>query len=151
MVTLPSFSMIDSDDGDINVLEETLLKVDSLTDQITSSLHNLGLSAIAAEYSIKPIAGKAKMLTIYEQNIEASIGVVDGIKDYAVLTTECGQVIDAGPEAVGIPKYSHAIQRLDNAIKELHSSNLQTFSKVVDKAVCILLMADFLILILTSL
>lgn len=87
---------MDLDEEDVNVLEETLLKVGSLTDQISSSLHKLGISAKAAEYSIKPIAGTTQMLNIYEQNINASVLVVDKIKDYAKLTAECNGIIYAG-------------------------------------------------------
>lgn len=61
--------LIDIDEDDVNVLEETLLKVGSLTDQITTSLHKLGLSASVAENAIKPIAGKAQMLNIYEKSM----------------------------------------------------------------------------------
>lgn len=131
---LSTLSVMDLDEDDVNVLEETLLKVGSLTDQISTSLHKLGISAKAAEHSIKPIAGTAQMLTVYEDNIENSIRVVDGIKDYARLTEECNEIIYTGPAASGIKKYSMTIARLDNAIKQLQSSNLQTFSRVVDQA-----------------
>lgn len=110
-------SAIEIDEDDVNVLEETLSKVSSLTDQITASLNKLALSASVAERAIQPIAGKAQMLAIYERSkyyfncflhilklliksiivdINASLQVVDGIRDYAKMTEKCGEVIEAG-------------------------------------------------------
>lgn len=66
--SVSSITLVDIDEDDVRVLEATLSKVGSLADQITSSLHKLGLSASAAERAIKPIAGKAQMLNIYEQS-----------------------------------------------------------------------------------
>lgn len=42
------------------------------------------------------------------------------------------------PEKVGIQEYSNAITRLDSALEELKSSRLNTFFKVIDKAVSML-------------
>lgn len=124
----------DVDDVDYTVLEETLSKIGSLTDQMTSSLHTLGRSASKAERAIKPIAGQSRMMEIYEKNLADSLNVVHGIRDYASVTEECEGIIAKGPEAVGIPVYATTLERLNTALEDLQNANLQTFYKVIEKA-----------------
>lgn len=130
---LPSY-LHDVDDVDYTVLEETLSKIASLTDQMTSSLHTLGRSASRAERAIKPIAGQSRMMAIYEKNLADSLNVVHGIRDYASVTEECESIIVKGPEVVGIPAYASTLERLNNALEDLQNANLQTFYKVIEKA-----------------
>lgn len=124
----------DIDESDVSVLEETLSKISSLTDQMTTSLHKLGRSASRAERAIKPIAGQSRMMAIYERNLEESLGVVHGIRDYAALTERCEDIIMKGPEVVGIETYAATINKLNDALDDLQSANLQTFFKVIEKA-----------------
>lgn len=125
---------LDIDESDVAVLEETLSKISSLTDQMTTSLHKLGRSASRAERAIKPIAGQSRMMAIYERNLEESLGVVHGIRDYASVTEQCEEIILKGPEAVGIKTYADTITKLNGALDDLQSANLQTFYKVIEKA-----------------
>lgn len=125
---------LEIDESDVSVLEETLSKISSLTDQMTSSLHKLGRSASKAERAIKPISGHSRLMAIYEKNLEESLAVVHGIRDYATITEECEETIQQGPEAVGVPKYAATIDKLTDALNDLQSANLQTFFKVIEKA-----------------
>jgi hypothetical protein len=53
------------DEIDVRVLEETLSKVGSLSQQITASLGKLSKSGYKAEKAIRPISGKTRMMAVY--------------------------------------------------------------------------------------
>lgn len=124
---------VDSEQIDARVLEETLSKVSSLTDQITNSLHKLSKGGARAERAIRPISGKTRMMTIYGNNLEGSSNVIQGIRDYAKLSEEYERTIEAGPENVGVEPYAQAVETLDKALNELKQSPLNSFYKVVGK------------------
>lgn len=125
---------LDIDETDVTVLEETLLKINALTDQMTTSLHKLGTSAAKAGNEIRPIAGESKRMAMYERNLQESLDVVHGIKDYATVTEQCEGIIIKGPEAIGVPEYALTIEKLKAALEDLQSANMQTFYKVIEKA-----------------
>lgn len=124
---------VESDQVDARVLEETLSKVNSLTDQISGSLQKLSKSGSRAERAIRPISGKTRGMAIYGANLEASSSVIQGIRDYAKLSEQYEKTIQAGPETVGVEPYAQAVETLDASLNELRVSKLSSFYKVVGK------------------
>uniref|UniRef100_A0A060TFP2 Exocyst complex protein EXO70 n=1 Tax=Blastobotrys adeninivorans TaxID=409370 RepID=A0A060TFP2_BLAAD len=124
---------------EFRVLEETLSKVDSLTESVAGSLGELSKSGSKAERAIQPISGKTYSMAVYGKNLEASLRVIEGIKGYAKLSAECEKVINQGPGLVGAQNYAKSISKLDKALGELKGSPMSSFHKVVSKMEALIL------------
>lgn len=122
-----------TDEVDVRVLEETMTKVNSLTENISKSLFKLAKSSYRAERNIKPISGKTRDLQIYGTNLESSLEVISNIKDYAKLSAEHEQVIQGGPERVGVLEYSKAVTAVNQSLQEIKKTDLNSFHKVVSR------------------
>jgi hypothetical protein len=67
MTTL-SEPIIQVDEVEIKVLEESVVKVQGLSKQISGSLNKLSIEARHAEKDIRPISGRAKRDTLYARS-----------------------------------------------------------------------------------
>lgn len=122
------------DIADVHVLEETLRKVSSLSNSITTSLASVALNSHQAERAIRPISGRNYKLRLYSENLTSSLAVIDEIKDYAKLTAECNQILQQSPAEAGLDTYLEATGAVSRAANELNKSHLRKFYKVTQRA-----------------
>lgn len=63
-----SETLVQVDEVEIKVLEESVIKVQGLSKQISSSLSKLSIEARHAEKNIRPISGRAKRDALYARS-----------------------------------------------------------------------------------
>lgn len=123
------------DEVDVRVLEENLLKTNTLVDSMVASCHKISNSSYKAEITIEPISGMQRRMQVYETNLNNCLRVVDGIRDYAKVTAREEKIIRQGSEAVGLPAYVAAIQSVIRVNDEIEQRQLHSIPKVKEKAV----------------
>ncbi|AOW02722.1 exocyst complex protein EXO70 [Yarrowia lipolytica] len=123
------------DEVDVRILEENLLKTNTLVESMVASCQKISNSSYKAEITIEPISGMQRRMQVYETNLNNCLKVVDGIRDYAKVTAREEKIIRQGPEAVGLPAYVAAIQSVIRVNDEIEQRKLHSIPKVKEKAV----------------
>lgn len=71
-MTTMSDQLIQVDEVEIEVLEESINKVQALSNQISVSLNKLSVEAKYAERDIRPISGRAKRDALYARSMSST-------------------------------------------------------------------------------
>ncbi|KAK6343499.1 exocyst complex component exo70 [Orbilia blumenaviensis] len=124
--------------AEVEVLNERLKKMTTITDKISRSLTKLSGSAQQVEMSVQPILMKTGSLTALAGNIDAGIFEIDKTMKLLDLVKHEENTIRKGPQVVGLPDYLNSVKRLSEGLAALQSTGLKAAEKAVKEMTLLL-------------
>lgn len=75
--------LVDVDEADVSILEESLSKSRALISNISSGLRKISQTSQRSETIIKPMIDASRNLEVYQKNVKSCLGLVENVKDIA--------------------------------------------------------------------
>lgn len=119
------------EEAEVEVLNANLTKLKLLTKKIQGSIVRLDTSGQIVKEAIGPIYSNTQQLQITNQNIDRISDAIERLRQPLDAKGREEGVIRAGPENAGLQQYLGALKRVDNALKDLTSSNLRSNQQTI--------------------
>lgn len=119
------------EEAEVEVLNANLTKLKLLTKKIQGSLVRLDTSGQVVKEAIGPIYSNTQQLQITNKNIDRVSEAIERLRQPLDAKGREEGVIRAGPGNAGLQQYLGALKRVDNALKNLTSSNLRSNQQTI--------------------
>lgn len=119
------------EEAEVEVLNANLTKLKLLTKKIQGSIVRLDSSGQIVKEAIGPIYSNTQQLQVTNRNIDRLSEAIERLRQPLDAKGREEGVIRAGPGTAGLQQYLGALKRVDNALKELTSSNLRSNQQAI--------------------
>lgn len=123
-----------SDAVDVHVLKETILRITSLSNAVLKSSEDLMVRSENATKSLKPATGAGRNIEQYKKNVNAVLESIRELKQKAVRIEKLSTIIKGELAVPNLEQYLKAVSLLANTHRELSSSNLSVFRRLISTA-----------------
>ncbi|QPG75940.1 hypothetical protein FOA43_003326 [Brettanomyces nanus] len=122
---------IDEDEADLTVLEESLKSTDEYCKEIAQKLDIISSKNANAIRTVKPLMSRINKLKVQQNNIKATVKLVDDVKEYASEIKKLDKTLANNEEMkhIGqIENYCGALSKLASIRKRLVAKRLDGFT-----------------------
>ena len=119
------------EEAEVEVLNANLAKLRLLTKKIQGSVVRLDTSGQVVKEAIGPIYSNTQQLQITTKNIDRVNEAIERLRQPLDAKGREEGVIRAGPRNAGLQQYLGALKRVDNALRDLTSSNLRSNQQAI--------------------
>ncbi|PRT55704.1 Exocyst complex protein EXO70 [Wickerhamiella sorbophila] len=119
---------------DLHVLEESLARVDTLSQEIEQSLEDLSEYSRRAQQSLSPLSNQNSRSGQYKANVDLVLEAIGELDKYAKTLEGLKTKIEAGPAEVGLSEYAKSLNNVRWVHDELMQSDYRNFYRLIDYA-----------------
>ncbi|KAL2832956.1 Cullin repeat-like-containing domain protein [Aspergillus cavernicola] len=119
--------------AEVEVLSANLEKLKLLTKKIQGSLVRLETGGNVVKHAIGPIYSNTQSLQTTNNNIDKINEAIDRLRKPLDAKNQEEGIIRAGPQTDGLSQYLAAMNRVDNALVDLSSTNLKSNQKAISE------------------
>ena len=112
--------------AEVEVLYASLDKIKSVTKKIQGSMARLDETGRTVQDAIGPMYGNTQRLQVQNTNIERILAAIGKVKEPMEMRSKEERILRNRPDQVGLNEYMASIDRTNQALKELKSSNLRS-------------------------
>ncbi|KAK4632337.1 Exocyst complex protein exo70 [Fulvia fulva] len=112
--------------AEVEVLFASLDKMKSVSKKIQGSMTRLNETGRTVQDAIGPIYGNTQRLQTQNTNIDRILSAIDKVKQPLDMRNKEERILRSRPDRVGLSEYIASIDRTNQALRELKTSNLRS-------------------------
>ncbi|KAJ3122495.1 Exocyst complex component 7 [Nowakowskiella sp. JEL0407] len=129
---------LDQDIEELEQLQTSLNKTNTLTDDMVGMLTSFGLRLTKLKSSILPIYKSTQKLTCLHDNISKTLGHIGTVISYYDLASKEESLINRGPSENDLAPYLASVERLREALTNLNQTKYKSSEKAIAHLVDVL-------------
>ena len=131
MATRVRTSTYAEESAEVEVLFASLEKMKSLTKKIQGSMSRLEVSGRTVQDAIGPVYGNTQRLQTTNANADKILEAIDRFKEPLDMRNREERILRSRPDRVGLAEYVSSMDRTNQALRDLKSSNLRSNQQAV--------------------
>lgn len=117
--------------AEVEVLYANLEKMKSLTKKIQGSMSRLDVSGRTVQEAIGPIYGNTQRLQTTNLNVDNILGAIERVREPLDMRNREERILRSRPDRVGLNEYISSIDRTNQALKDLKSTNMRSNQQAI--------------------
>ncbi|GAB7359120.1 hypothetical protein MBLNU230_g5188t1 [Neophaeotheca triangularis] len=117
--------------AEVEVLYANLEKMKSLTKKIQGSMTRLDVSGRTVQEAIGPIYGNTQRLQTTSSNVDKILEAIEKVREPLDMRNKEERILRSRPDRVGLNEYISSIDRTNQALKDLKSTNMRSNQQAI--------------------
>lgn len=117
--------------AEVEVLHANLDKMKSLSKKIQGSMNRLEVSGRTVQDAIGPVYGNTQKLQTMSTNVERVLQAIERAREPLDMTKREERILKSRPDKVGLADYISSVDRTNQALQDLKSSNMRSNQQAI--------------------
>ena len=130
-MVVPRMAAFAEESAEVEVLYANLEKMKSLTKKIQGSMARLDVSGRTVQEAIGPIYGNTQRLQTTNANVDRIMEAIEKVREPLDMRNREERILRSRPEKVGLQEYLASMDRTNQALRGLKTTNLRSNQQAV--------------------
>jgi len=117
--------------AEVEVLHANLEKMKSLSKKIQGSMSRLEVSGRTVQEAIGPVYGNTQRLQVMNNNVDKMLEAIERAREPMDMSKKEERILKSRPEKVGLQDYMSSVDRTNQALRDLQSSNMRSNQQAI--------------------